>query len=330
MTSSDNVRDSGGVVEDSYTLDLLDSPVVNIEDLSEEWQRRAQEEVQEKVEWRERDIQALRDLVLAEDNLTCQTDNPFLLKFLRAKKFDYEKSFKMLQRYCAMRSKSPANFAKSLPSLARDVLSCQLQTILPHRDRLARRVFMFRSGMWDTTTTSPEDLFSSNYLCLEMLAREQKTQISGIVAVVDMADFGWYHMMQLSVDYIRSMAALIQSTFPIRFREIHIINESYLFDFVFTLVKPFLTDKIRSRIIFHGADMESLHRYISPSILPAEFGGEQPPFDNTSMVLQLHNLEQYFVDLKNNIYLNHQLPADLYQKENHPLPSYCMSGTIPD
>jgi hypothetical protein len=165
---------------------------------------------------------------------------------------------------------------------------------------------------------------------LELLAREQKTQISGIVAVVDMADFGWYHMMQLSVDYIRSMASLIQSTFPIRFREIHIINESYFFDFVFTLVKPFLTDKIRSRIIFHGADMESLHRYISPSILPAEFGGEQPPFDNTSMVLQLHNLEQYFVDLQNNVYLNHQLPADLYQKENHPLPSYCMSGTIPD
>ena len=99
-----------------------------------------------------------------------------------------------------MRSKSPANFAKSLPSQSKEVFSHQLQTILPHRDRLARRGFLFRSGQWDVATTTPEDLFSSNYLCLEMLAREQKTQISGIVAIVDMAEFGWYHLMQVSTN----------------------------------------------------------------------------------------------------------------------------------
>jgi hypothetical protein len=39
-----------------------------------------------------------------------------------------------------------------------------------------------------------------------------------------------------------------------------LVNESYLFDVVFALVKPFLTEKIRERIRFHGADLESLHR----------------------------------------------------------------------
>ncbi len=38
------------------------------------------------------------------------------------------------------------------------------------------------------------------------------------------------------------------------------VNESYLFDVVFALVKPFLTEKIRERIRFHGSDLESLHR----------------------------------------------------------------------
>jgi len=318
------------VFEDSYILEPLGRPPLDIGDLSVEWQQRAQDEIQEKAEWRQRDIQALRDLVLAEQNLGCATDDQFLLRFLRAKKFDYEKSFKMLQRYCAMRSKSPANFAKSLPSLSHDVLACQLQTVLPHRDRLARRVFLFRSGQWNTTTTSPEDLFSSNYLCLELLAREQKTQISGIVTLVDMADFGWYHLMQLTVDYMKTVTALIQNTFPLRFREIHIVNESYLFDIIFTLVKPFLTEKIRNRIQFHGADMESLHKSISPSILPAEYGGEQPGFDNGELVAELDKLEQYFLGLQENVYADDQLPSDLYEKSSHPLPAYCMSGTLQD
>ena len=40
-----------------------------------------------------------------------------------------------------------------------------------------------------------------------------------------------------------------QNTFPLRFREIHILNESYLFDIVYTLTKPFLSERIRNRVI---------------------------------------------------------------------------------
>lgn len=42
---------------------------------------------------------------------------------------------------------------------------------------------------------------------------------------------------------------------------------------VFALFKPFLREKLRSRIIFHGTDRKSLHKYISPKCLPACYGG---------------------------------------------------------
>ena len=58
-----------------------------------------------------------------------------------------------------MRSRSPQNFQKCLPSLAKDTLDCQLQTVLPHRDGLARRVLIFKVGKWDTVTTTPEQIF---------------------------------------------------------------------------------------------------------------------------------------------------------------------------
>jgi len=298
--------------------------------LSPEWVQRAQEELQEKAEWRDRDIQALRDLVEAEENLVCSSTDEFLLKFLRAKKFDYEKSFKMVQRYCAMRSRSPQNFSKSIPSLAKDILDSQLQTVLPHRDAQARRVMIFRAGKWDTTTTSPEDIFSTNFMCLELMAKEQKTQISGIVALIDMEDFGWDHMMQLSVDYIRNVVSLVQNSFPIRFREIHIINESYLFDMTYALVKPFLSEKIKNRIRFHGSDLQGLHKNISPSILPRDYGGEQEPFDNIRLKEALENMEDYFKELKSFGYTDNIVPSEVYEKETHPFPAFCLSGQLPE
>jgi len=295
-----------------------------------EWRQRAQEELQEKREWRQRDIQALRDLVLGEEGLVCDTSDAFLIKFLRAKKFDYESSFRMLQRYLGLRSRSPSNFEKCLPSKGSYLFDHQLQNVLSHRDHMARRVFIFRSGKWDTAVITPQDIFATNYMCLEVMGREPKTQIAGMVAIVDMSGFGWYHMMQLSVDYIKDMVALVQNSFPIRFREIHIVNESYIFDMVFALVKPFLTDKISSRIRFHGADMESLHRCIPPSILPAEYGGDQAPFDNSSLKLAIEKMEEYFVSLESFGYRDNVFPQEVYDQGSHPFPTFCLSGTLPD
>lgn len=295
-----------------------------------EWKYRAQVELQEKEEWRQRDIQALRDLVLSEEGFYCDTSDQFLIKFLRAKKFDYESSFRMLQRYLALRARSPANFEKCLPSKINGLFEHQLQHILPHRDQFARRVFIFCSGKWDPSLITPQEIFTANYMCLELMAREPKTQIAGMVALVDMAGFGWYHMMQMTLDYIKDMVAMVQNSFPIRFREIHIVNESYFFDMVFQLVKPFLTDKIRARIRFHGADLQSLHRSIPKRILPTEYGGEQPSLNNAALKDALDKMEDYFLALQTYGYRDNIIPEEVYDRESHPYPSFCLSGTLPD
>ena len=154
----------------------------------------------------------------------------------------------MLKRYFLLRQRCPQNFTKALPSLARDIFSYAQQTVLEHRDALGRRVFLFRAGAWEPASVPPGDVFAANYLCLEMMAREAKTQVAGIVVVVDMGGLSFNHIMNISSDYVRSVANVIQNTFPLRFREIHIVNESYLFDLVFALIKPFLSETIRSRV----------------------------------------------------------------------------------
>ena len=130
-----------------------------------------------------------------------------MLRFLRAQKFDYDKAFhmvskeartsrdfidftdfKQLQRYFLMRRNHSANFAKSLPSLCADVFSHRMQTVLPHRDRFGRRVFLFRAGIWDPSAVSPLDVFAANYICLEMMASEVKTQARFLTALLSLGE----------------------------------------------------------------------------------------------------------------------------------------------
>ena len=116
-------------------------------------------------------------MLLGVTSLRCPTDDAFLLRFLRAQKFDYERALKMLQRYFLMRKTWPQNFSKTLPSLAKPIYEHLQQTVLLKRDHLGRRVFLFRAGAWDPTQVTPSDIFAANYLLLEMIAREPKSQV---------------------------------------------------------------------------------------------------------------------------------------------------------
>lgn len=64
-----------------------------------------------------------------------------------------------------------------------------------------------------------------------------------------------------------------QDSMPLRIKNIHIVNQPYIFNVVFALFKPFLREKLRSRIIFHGTDRNSLHQYMNPKYLPECYGG---------------------------------------------------------
>jgi hypothetical protein len=54
-----------------------------------------------------------RDLVEREENFNCDVSDAFLIRFLRAKKYDYEAAFKMLQRYLGIRARREGGSLKT-------------------------------------------------------------------------------------------------------------------------------------------------------------------------------------------------------------------------
>lgn len=65
-----------------------------------------------------------------------------------------------------------------------------------------------------------------------------------------------------------------QEAYPVKLKEVHIINVSPLIDTVINWVKPFLKEKIRNRIHVHPDGLESLYKFVPREILPTEYGGD--------------------------------------------------------
>lgn len=71
---------------------------------------------------------------------------------------------------------------------------------------------------------------------------------------------------------------------PHRTEEIHIINNGWAFDVVFQMFKPFLNERMRSKIFLHGWDLRSFHKHIYPQNLPEKYGGEMPKIQYTAWI----------------------------------------------
>lgn len=64
--------------------------------------------------------------------------------------------------------------------------------------------------------------------------------------------------------------------------QVHIVKQPMLFNMVWKMFKPFVREKLKKRMFFHGSKMSSLHSYIPPSHLPKNYGGDLPEIDYTS------------------------------------------------
>lgn len=71
-------------------------------------------------------------------------DDAFLLRFLRAKKFDVNNSFKMVKKYFKMKNESSDLFKVSPIKEMNDILLMQIQQVLPLRDNNGSVVYIFR------------------------------------------------------------------------------------------------------------------------------------------------------------------------------------------
>lgn len=98
----------------------------------------------------------------------CLADE-FLLRFLRAKKFNQDNAFRLYTNYYILRLRYPDIFNDLRPSLVEHVFQSGVVCRLPQPDSEGRALIYFRPGLWNPAEWSTNDIFRANVLVIEEL-----------------------------------------------------------------------------------------------------------------------------------------------------------------
>ncbi|KAJ8973507.1 hypothetical protein NQ317_006497 [Molorchus minor] len=208
-----------------------------------------------------------------------RTDDAFLLRFLRGRLFVVERAHRLFVNYYQFKENNPEFYdgvnLKNLLRIGED----DIITVPPYRDQTGRRILLYRLGNWDPQKYTIDEIFQATMIILELAILEQRAQILGGVCMFDMGGLSLQQAWYLTPSIAHKVIQIMVTSFPMKIHELHIVNQSKIFDFIYTVFKPFINDKMKERIFFHGTDMESLHQHIDPKHLPERYGGVHPDYN---------------------------------------------------
>uniref|UniRef100_A0A8B9Q8V3 Clavesin-1 n=1 Tax=Apteryx owenii TaxID=8824 RepID=A0A8B9Q8V3_APTOW len=247
--------------------------------LSPETIEKARLELNENPDILHQDIQQVRDMIITRPDIGfLRTDDAFILRFLRARKFHQTEAFRLLAQYFQYRQLNLdmfKNFKADDPGIKR-ALTDGFPGVLENRDHCGRKILLCLKKDW---IPKHRNILRAILLSLEVLIEDQELQINGFILIIDWSNFSFKQASKLTPSILKLAIEGLQDSFPARFGGVHFVNQPWYIHALYTLIKPFLKDKTRKRIFLHGNNLNSLHQLIHPECLPSEFGGTLPPYD---------------------------------------------------
>ncbi|XP_006069880.1 SEC14-like protein 3 isoform X3 [Bubalus bubalis] len=180
-------------------------------------------------------------------------DDYFLLRWLRARNFDLQKSEAMLRKYMAFRKTMDIDHI------------------------------------------------------LEWQPPELGRKIETIVMIFDCEGLGLKHFWKPLVEVYQEFFGLLEENYPETLKFMLIVKATKLFPVGYNLMKPFLSEDTRRKIVVLGSNWkEGLLKLISPEQLPAQFGGTLTDPDGNPKCLTKIN---YGGEIPKSMYVRDQVKA---------------------
>ncbi|XP_059049311.1 alpha-tocopherol transfer protein-like [Achroia grisella] len=255
------------------------STALLIQPSGELW-KKIREELNENVNTRDQDLATIKEWLRKQPHLPDEWHDQCLMSFLRGSNFSLEKCKKKLDMYFTMRTACPEFFTQrdvTRPDL-KDLLSRGQGPTLPGLTPKGYRVILARALDKTLDPSHLNNVFKLAMMMGDIRLNEELEGVAGDVYVLDASILAPSHLGKISPGAIKRFLICIQEAYPVKLKEVHVVNVSPLVDAVLSMVKPFLKEKIKKRIFIHH-DLETLYEYVPKDILPVEFGGTSGHID---------------------------------------------------
>lgn len=193
-------------------------------------------------------------------------DDNYLIRFLRARKLKLDKALDMFKKYVKWREENEIETIESydFPE-ENDVLALYPQGL--HKvDKLGRPIYYELLGKLDMEkmlkVTSLERLFKFHIKRLEFYlthifpeaSKAAGKNISQFFSIIDLKGFSTKLMSKKVYDHLKTTLTATQNYYPEMLGQMYIINSNLVFKGAWAVIKAFLDDKTKTKIIFSGKE----------------------------------------------------------------------------
>jgi hypothetical protein len=215
-------------------------------------------------------------------------DDFFFSRWLVARAWDLEAAHSMLEASKAWRAKE--NIDTLLERYAAHPNRALLEQYAPGAlysvDKRGCPVYIDRIGKYDAPgllqAVTLAELSEHHVFQLELAERE-KTKLgvakTGVpfrkhIVLEDLGGLGWSHVSTATTDLAKSIISLDESHFPESMQKMFIINTPWIFNTVWKIIKPIVSERTVAKIEICGADyIDKLREVMDDDQIPVEFGG---------------------------------------------------------
>lgn len=248
--------------------------------LDDRLKRIAAKELKENEFIRKQSLEQMREWIAKNRRIkNCRTDDRFLLRFLRVKKFSVMKACEMLEKYLTMRQTYPKWCQNLDPKdeTLQDVLDyCALVPV--GRDSEGRIVIMGVVRNFDAQKHNSDQMIRLNMIVTESLFDDEANQIAGFTHVFDNTEMTLAHVTCWSLENITGYLRSVINSVPMRLKQNHFVNVPSFAAQLSKYCLSFASEKLKSRIHCHRS-VDELKRNIDVKLLPREYGGDVPLAD---------------------------------------------------
>lgn len=216
--------------------------------------------------------------------LPAQHDH-FLLRWLRARNFNIQKSEAMLRKHLEFRKQMKVDVIIT-DWRPPEVIEKYLSGGMCGYDREGSPIWYDVIGPVDPKglfmSASKQDFIKSKIRDCEMLQKECNLQsqrsgknVESITMVYDVEGLGLKHLWKPAIETYGEILQMFEDNYPEGLKRLFVIKAPKLFPVAYNLVKHFLSENTRQKILVLGDNwQEVLLEYIDAEELPVVYGGK--------------------------------------------------------